>query len=224
MEAKRNESVVGVILNQFTGMLIRGELKPGGEMPAEAEMASRLGVTRTALKDAYKVLNILGVLERRSDGIRISDKVSEMMLNPLILGLIIEQGSKQDLFELRVVMEVGALELAVSKATDDDIQALADNLRKYEGRMVEGDAESLAQLDALFHQQILEMSKNPVFIRLGKSVAQLYALPLAKALNAWGPEQILQNHRAVYEAIVARDRDRARQLMTNAFQRTKEFF
>lgn len=225
MEAKKLVTVAQATLGRLIGMLMRGELKPGGKLPPEDDLAAMLDVSSGTLKDVLKVLAVLGVVEvHRGQGYVVATKSTEAMLNPLLIGLLLEHGSRQDLFELRVLMEVGALELAVLKATDDDLRALADNLRKYEGRMVEGDHESLAELDRLFHQQILDMSRNPLFIKLGSTISQLFTLPLSRALGAWGPEQILSNHRAVYEAVQSRDVEEARRLVTRAFERTKEFF
>lgn len=225
MDARKLGTVCQASIGKLMGMLMRGELKPGGALPSEGELASQLDVTSGEVRDTLKVLAVLGVVEaRKGQGYAVAARSTDAMLNPLLIGLLLEQGSRDDLFELRVLMEVGALELAVLKATDDDLQALADNLRKYEGRMAEGDLESLSELDRLFHQQILHMSKNPLFTRLGSTVSQLFALPLSRALSAWGPEQILSNHRAVYDAIVRRDIDDARGLVTRSFERTKEFF
>lgn len=224
MDAKKTGIAAQALMSYLAGMLVRGELKPGDELPAIDEMSTKLDLSPSSVRDSLVLLSATGVVEAGKGYTRLPMKASDAMLKPLMIGLLLEQGTRQDLHELRTVIEISAIELGITKSDSDALQALADNLRKYEGRMNEGDKESLAELDRQYHQLILEMSANPLFIRIGIIISQLYALPLEKALAAWGPEQILSNHRILFEAIRDRDIERARGLVMRAFERSKEFY
>ncbi|HEY8464288.1 MAG TPA: FCD domain-containing protein [Bacillota bacterium] len=224
VSVKEVNRVTRSVLDQIITMLLRGTLKAGDRLPPVPDFAALLRVSESELQSALMVLEVLGMVEATEAGYALVQSMAEHSLNSLLFGLVLEKGSRQDLYELRLVFDLGALELAIAKATPEDLQDLADHLRKYEARMVEGDLQSLPRLDELFHLRILEMSKNPSFIKIGRIVMKLFSLPLEKALAAMGPEQILQNHQALYQAIVTKDYQKARQLVTKSFTKTMEHF
>jgi GntR family transcriptional repressor for pyruvate dehydrogenase complex len=220
-----SSTVVQQIIDKITQSLIRGELKPGDRLPPEPQLAVQLGVSRTSLREALKTLGGLGVLvARKRGGTFIATSGSLSMLDPLIFNLIIEKGSKDELFELRVLLEVDAIELAIKKATDGDFAVLAKELDKFEASIPEGNPERLAELDLEFHMRLLEFSKNESFTRIAKVIMQLFANPIEKAQRVIGPEQVLSNHRALYQAMVERDLLKAKDHVVRAFESSREFF
>lgn len=221
---KEMNQVARSVVDQIITMLMRGTLKAGDKLPPLSDLAALLRVSEGELQNVLIVLEVLGMVEAGAGGYTLVKSMAETSLNSLLFGLVLERGSQQELYELRLMLDLGALELAIAKATQEDLQDLADHLRKYEARMVEGDLESLPRLDALFHLRILEMSKNPSFIKVGGVVMRLFATTLEKAVLEIGPEQILHNHRALYEAIVARDTHLARELLTKAYAKSREYF
>lgn len=221
---KEMNQVARSVVDQIITMLMRGTLKAGDKLPPTSEFAALLRVSESELQNALIVLEVLGMVEAAAGGYALVKSVAETSLNSLLFGLVLERGSQQELYELRVLFDLGALELAIAKATPDDLQDLADHLRKYEARMVEGDLESLPRLDELFHLRIMEMSKNPSIIKVGGIVMRLFSTTLEKAVTEIGPQQILRNHRALYEAIVDRDPHKARELLTKAYAKTREYF
>ena len=69
MQNLRKESVVQSVINRLTDAIKSGELKPGDKVPPEIELAEALGVARSSLREAIKILSYLGVLEsKRSEG------------------------------------------------------------------------------------------------------------------------------------------------------------
>jgi len=212
------------VLDQLIAMLTRGAIKAGERLPANSDLVAMLRISETELQNSLSIFEVLGMIEFKDDAYFLVRELNPATLNSLLFGLLLERGTRREMYELRLVFELGALELAIAKATPEDLQDLADHLRKYEARMIEGDLESLPRLDELFHLKILEMSKNPSFIKIGKTVAKIYSLPLEKALRSMGASQILQNHRALYEAIAAKDFEQARDLQKKSFLKTMEYF
>ncbi|NLY74975.1 MAG: FadR family transcriptional regulator [Firmicutes bacterium] len=220
----QSKTVVQQIIDKITQSLIKGELKPGDRLPPEPELASQLGVSRTSLREALKTLSGLGVLNsRKRGGTFIATESSQSMINPLIFNLIIEKGSTDDLFELRVLLEVDAIELAIKKATDDDLKLLAAELEEFEKSIPSGDLRLLADLDFRFHLRVLQISNNSSFIKISKLIMQLFAYPIEEALKLIGPRQVLENHRALYQAIVDRDLLRAKEHVVRAFESSRQF-
>lgn len=220
----QSTTVVQQIIDKITQSLIKGELKPGDRLPPEPELAIQLGVSRTSLREALKTLCGLGVLNaRKRGGTFIATEGSQSMLNPLVFNLIIEKGSKDELFELRVLLEVDAVELAIKKATAEDFKLLAAELDEFEKNISDGNLELLADLDLRFHLRLLQISNNSPFIRISQLIMQLYESPIKEALKMIGPHQVLKNHRALYEAILERDLLKAKEHIVRAFEISKQF-
>lgn len=219
------ETIVQRIIGQFTQSLIRGELKPGDRLPPEPELADALGVSRTALREALKTLAGLGVIQsKRRGGTYIATAISESMFNPLIFSLIIEKGSKEEILELRILLEVDAIELAMEKAQEEDFAHLEQELDEFQHRMDCGQFDLLSELDVQFHLRILEMSRNPAFIRIGRTVMQLFAFPIGKALKELGPTKVLESHRELLEIMKRKDLTAARSHVRESFRRSVDFF
>lgn len=220
----QSSTIVQQIIDKITQSLIKGELKPGDRLPPEPELAVQLGVSRTSLREALKTLGGLGVLvAKKRGGTFVATSASQSMLDPLIFSLIIEKGSKDELFELRVMLEVDAVELVIRKATQADLDILAKELDEFERHIQDDDQELLAELDLKFHLSLLEFSKNTTFYRICKVVMHLFAYPIEKTLKQIGPKQVLANHRALYQAIVDRDLLRAKEHIVKAFESSKEY-
>ena len=162
-------------------------------------------------------------MARKRGGTFIATAGSQAMLNPMIFNLIIEKGSKEELFELRVLLEVDAIELVIKKATPADLEALEREINRFEETMASGNLEQLAELDLRFHLQILQMAKNSSFYRISQMVMQLFAYPIEKSLRKIGPEQVLASHRAIYQGIVDRDLLRVKEHIVKAFESSRQF-
>lgn len=220
----QSSTVVQQIIDKITQSLIKGELKPGDRLPPEPELALQLGVSRTSLREALKTLGGLGVLvAKKRGGTFIATSGSKSMLDPLLFNLIIEKGSTDELFELRVLLEVDAIELVIRKASDQDLEQLAAELDRFERCIPDGDLDLLAQLDLEFHLKLLEITKNSSFIRISQVVMQLFAYPIEKSLKKIGPRQVLANHRALFRAITERDLLKAKDHVIKAFESSRQF-
>jgi GntR family transcriptional repressor for pyruvate dehydrogenase complex len=219
VQSTQSTTVVQKIIDRITNSLIKGELKPGDRLPPEPDLAIQFGVSRASLREALKTLCGLGVLvARKRGGTFVAAAGSQLMLDPLIFNLIIENGSRDHLFELRVLLEVDAVELLIKKATPDDLLVLAQDLEQFAALLPDGDLESLARLDYQFHLRLIQMAKNPYFNRISQVVMQLYTDPIEKAFRQMGPEQVLSSHRELYQAIVAGDLLKAKDHIVKAFE------
>ena len=116
----KSESVVQKVINCLTDAMVTKQLKPGDKIPPEPELAAALGVARTSVREATKILTYLGVLEsKRAEGTFVTSGFKESMIDPMVYGIILNQDDDfKSLIELREMMEVGMLRLAMSKHTE----------------------------------------------------------------------------------------------------------
>ena len=112
----KKESVVQSVINCLTDAMRNKELKPGDRIPPEPELAASMGVARSSVREAIKILSYLGVLEsKRSEGTFVCSGFQESMIDPMIYGIILNQDSFENLMELREMVEAGIMRLASQK-------------------------------------------------------------------------------------------------------------
>ncbi|MBB2144922.1 GntR family transcriptional regulator [Pedobacter sp. LMG 31464] len=159
--------VVEVKLREY---LKKKSFKPGDALPKELELAEALGVSRNVLREALSRLRMLGMIESKK-------KRGMVLARPDILGafervldpLIIDKNTLQDIFELRLVLEMGLAELLYINKTNKDIAEL-ESIAKKE---VNNDNSFRIKNEIAFHGKLYEMSGNDTLKRF-----QIMLLPI----------------------------------------------
>ena len=212
LQSLKKESILQTVINRLTDAIKNGELKPGDKMPPEIELAESLGVARSSVREAIKILSYLGVLEsRRAEGTFVCNGFSESMIDPMIYGIFLNQESQENLMELREMTEVGMMELAIKNHEESELHELEkilDGMKKAELR--EGDrVKAFFREDDRFHDKVAEMGKNPMADKINRIVRSLtYDLRMQTVsvmLSAGRGDELIEAHRRLFEAI--RDRD-----------------
>lgn len=172
-----SESVVQQIIDNLTEAMINRQLRPGDKIPTETELAQELGVGRNSVREAIKILVYLGVLEiRRAEGTFVCEGFSESMIDPMIYGIILDkEDSYEDLMELREMMEVGVMQLAVKKQSPQKLKRLKEKLEIMGGEIAKGtsNVEQAFQADNEFHDEISDMGENPLIAKINRIVRVL---------------------------------------------------
>ncbi len=172
-----SESVVQQVINCLTEAMIHKELKPGDKIPTELELSETLGVGRNSIREAIKILVYLGVLEiRRAEGTFVCEGFSESMIDPMIYGIILDKSESYDnLMELREMMEVGVVLLAMTKYNEQDMENLEDKLRAMKDAIEQGaqNTQEAFQADNAFHDAVSQMGHNPLVDKINRVVQML---------------------------------------------------
>lgn len=207
-------SVVGQIGRQ----IVNGVLQPGDALPNADESAVMLGVSRTVLREAIKVLAGKGlVVSRPKTGTRVRPRSDWNFLDPDILSWRYEgtpgQADVRALFELRRAIEPMAASLAAAHATPEQIEII--NAALAEMKDAKDDGELFAGPDLVFHQTILRMTGNELIGSLGAMIetALVTSFRLSDQ-NPDGQQHSLPLHVDVAEAIQRGDGAAAQQAMT----------
>lgn len=223
----QQRSVVDTIIETFKQALINGDLKPGQKLPSEAELGQQFEVGRSAIREAMKILQALGVVRiQQGNGTYIMDKPSPMMLSPLVFAVMLESGMSHELVDLRRIIEVGYCELAAQNATAADwetIEAAAQAHAAY-ANQPSPDVEKLVLLDMEFHQSILEASHNVLVIRLGLAIEELFFASMKNTYItvADNLEKSVRFHRKIIDAIRANDSALIHQAIENSLIHWRE--
>lgn len=208
----KKESVVQSVINCLTDAMRNKELKPGDRIPPEPELANSLGVARSSVREAIKILTYLGVLEsKRSEGTFVCDGFKESMIDPMVYGIILNQDSFENLMELRQMIEAGTMRLAMIKYTEEEGQALEAILEKMR-EIVEGGADAVDQffqIDNEFHDMISQMGKNPLADKISRVVRTLtHAMryeTVSAMIRAGRGRELVAAHERLCEILKNRD-------------------
>ena len=205
----KRPNVFETLIDYFTQALIQGWLRPGQKLPSELELAEQVGVGRTAIREVTKVLAALGVVTiRQGDGTYIVDRPSPQILSPLVFALMLEPQVASDLYELRTLIQIAYTQLASKKMTDADwehIQKTANVLEQYIQSGTPNPDEQ-TRLDLNFHFAILNATHNPLLIRIGRTVEELFFRSI-RHTQITNPQTAIEGHRCILEALEKRDAD-----------------
>ena len=189
LKSLKKESVVQSVINRLTDAMRTKELKPGDKIPPEPELAESLGVARSSVREAIKILTYLGVLEsKRSEGTFVCSGYTESMIDPMVYGIILNQDSFENLMELREMTEAGMMRLAIDHHTEEELEELE------------------SQLDVM--RESLK-DKNPMADKINRVVRSLtYAVRLHTVeamIKAGRYEELIDAHRQLLESIRNKD-------------------
>jgi len=225
-----DKSIVEKIITEIKRALIWGDLKPGGKLPTEKELTERYGISRGAVREAIKMLVALGVVEiKRGNGTYITKNISPSGLNQLIFSLIQKEGTPQELLELREVMELGVLEVILSKVTEKDIEKMERAIEKMAVTYKTGitDRKILSELDLEFHYAFAEATHNPLIIKLFNTVLEMFLPTIEESLRyniqiKSDPLKGVRFHRKILQAIKGKNLEKAKKAIYESLQVWKE--
>lgn len=172
-EAIKRLSVSDLIVDNLVKRIAEKELRSGDKLPPELELARNLGVSRNSLREAFKRLASLGVLEvRQGEGTFVKNPSVSSTLRAITPLLRLDGQDLQELFEARVYLEKGTARLAALRIDSEELaelEAVVENMEK----TVPSDPEAYAQNDFRFHFLIAQASRNSVLKRMLETVSEL---------------------------------------------------
>lgn len=211
------------IVQQIEDSVLNGTLKPGDQLPAERELAQRLGVSRTAVREAVKALREKGLVEAYSGrGTFITDGTSQAARQSFDLMIKIgQQEGAPHLAELRLILEPGIAALAAVRAKEEDLAAMREAVAVMD--RAQDDPEAYIEADLDFHLALAETVANPLILSLIDSIVGLLREQRMKIFNVeGGPQRGQIHHKRIFEAMERRDAEMARNAMRAHLEQVRE--
>ncbi len=201
------------ITDRILQMIKERQLKPGDRLPAERDLAVMMNVGRPALREALRALAMMNVIEiRQGAGAYVTELETARLIEHLDFVFSLDDSTILDLFDARKIVEVGIIELAAQRITDEDIVELEANLQR--SRASVHDADEFLYADLELHTLIARIARNPILLRFMESIHQLGLASRRRTGRLSGvTEQSLTDHRRIIEALKARDSRAAREAM-----------
>ncbi|WP_240504588.1 FadR/GntR family transcriptional regulator [Tsuneonella mangrovi] len=208
--------------------IVTGEHKPGSVLPGEIEIAETFGVSRSVVREALRMLSARGLIESKPKiGTRVRAREAWNLLDPILLEWMFEGAPPKQfvrsLFELRLIVEPAAAELAANKKTSRQLATMGHALEEMARHTLATPEGQLA--DQEFHAAILEATDNELLVSLSASIgAAVRWTTYFKYRGNRKPRNPIEEHRALFDAIAEGDGAKARSvtidLITQAEQDT----
>ncbi|MEP5938227.1 MAG: FadR/GntR family transcriptional regulator [Erythrobacter sp.] len=205
------------VAEQIGGLIDDGAYPPGTRLPGERELAEKLGVSRVTIREAEIALQAVGRLEiKTGSGVYVSENKRGHSEG-------LPKASAFEVTEARLLVESEAAALAAHNISDEAIEKLAALVEL----MRSGDEDVANEADEQFHLTIAESSNNAAMVHTIESLWRMREeLPEVKATYAsvciLDAESRTAEHRAIFDALKARDPAGARNAMREHFHRLLE--
>jgi len=184
-----------VVFNSIRGAIISGVLKPG-ERLMEVQLAEKMGVSRTPIREAIRKLELEGLVVMIA---RKGAYVADLSIKNIT-----------DVLEVRAVLEGLASGLAALRMTEEEIKDLELTARHFEQAMNSNDVEGVIQTDIEFHEKIFKATRSEKLLQLTNSlmeqVQRFRVMYLNKAIKS---TNLIKEHYKIVEAISRRNREMA---------------
>jgi GntR family transcriptional repressor for pyruvate dehydrogenase complex len=207
----KSPSIPQVVLEEIQKLIAEGRIRPGDSLPSELELAERFGVGRSSLREAMRVLHLLGVVE-------VIQGKGTFVREPGILPLVVDwsrisnMGVTSEVLEARQFMEVLLAQLAAERATDEDIETLRQSLQHSEATLSNMETNIQAGVD--FHLALADAAHNQVLALMYRTIRDLY-LEIARRtrLTPDIARDRFHDHERLLQAVISHDSTAAAQAM-----------
>lgn len=213
---------VGELAQKIRERIQKERLPDGALFMTESQLAAEYGTSRTVTREAVSRLQALGILEgRKRKGLIVRHPDPLRLFQNSLPSLVSSPDDWRDLAQLRYALEVGAIELAVRTATDEQIQRLGDIAQELE-KAVKKNARSAraVRLDLSFHSLILEMTGSRLIAGMQQVLVEFFRTTPRTKPSSDSVHRICWEHRELFEAIRDRDVERARAMIRVQIRKT----
>ena len=206
--------------------IVSGKYASGSVLPNEIEASERLGVSRTAYREAMRILTSKRLVESRPKaGTRVNPRALWSVLDPAVLGWMFEtepsESFIQGLFELRAIVEPAAAALAAERRSPSQLSVMGhamEEMAKYGMNTPAGQAA-----DQRFHEAILDATGNEAIIGLSETISSTIRWTTIFAYRSRrSPPDPIPAHRSLFAAIADGNPDAARSATLDLVQRALE--
>lgn len=220
-----NPSLTEQTATSLREMIVSSGAKPGDRFGNEADLERKLGVSRVVVREAVSRLRALGILESRQGlGLMVGKPDPFGLLEQTLSRHTLDSADLAALEELRNTLEIGAVELAVNRATEAQVEHLATLAEELAACHADSSsARTVDDVEIDFHRTILEATHNPMLRQMYPVLAVVFSrreceLPDYPSMTT--SEQTIWEHRMIAQAFRQRNIEHARALLSTHLTRT----
>ncbi|MGT2460327.1 transcriptional regulator GlcC (plasmid) [Cupriavidus basilensis] len=219
--------IADIVAQRIESLIVDGILKPGQVLPSERRLSTKLGVSRSAVREGLNVLRARGIIDTtHGRGSFVAAFVKDSAFSPMMHLLGSQPKTLYDIFEVREILEAESARLAALRGTQADFARIT---RRYEEMFAikgcDRDASTCAQIDYAFHLAICEASHNPVLVHTLCAITDLLLSSVFASVNNLYHRKeekrvIDQQHARLYRAVINKESEQARKVASSHIDTT----
>jgi GntR family transcriptional repressor for pyruvate dehydrogenase complex len=210
------------LANRIRMLILDGTFKAGQPLPSERHLARSFGVSRGSVRDALRMLEMVGLLETRHGQGTFPQELSvENLVTPLASVLTHSRELQQELMDVRRMFEPAVARVAAARATDDEISTLQGIVETQRQRARAG--QTTITEDTAFHSTLARATHNQVVVRIMETLNDLLVGSRKLTLQQKGrPARSIRGHEAVVSALKKHDGEAAASAMRDHIEQIAE--
>ncbi len=215
LEPVKRSRLYEEIVKQLTDLINNGDLKPGDRLPTERALAAELKVSRTAIREALRALELMGFIESRvGEGTFVREITMKNVMSPFSTLLSQDIELVSDLIEVRMILEPEVARLAARRVTPETAEIIGDALETMAAEIADNQLGIVGDND--FHNALAAATDNKALSRILNLCSDLMQSSREAALSSMKDRRVgLRHHREIYRAVIEHDEDLAAFLMRN---------
>ena len=181
-----------VVFNTLREAILKGDLKPG-ERLMELQLAAQLGVSRTPIREAIRMLEQEGLAVTVP---RKGAEVAKMTLKGM-----------EDVLEIREALDILACQLACERITGEQLTLLEEKKKAFEVSLKSGNVKEIAETDVAFHDVIYDATGNPKLVNMLNNLReQIYRYRVEYLKREENYPRLIKEHNEIYTSLVNRSK------------------
>ena len=209
----KRTSTVERIVENLINLIKTRNLNIGDKLPSERQLCEIIGVSRPILREALKALQVMNIIDiRQGAGAFVKSLEPKDVVEHLDIVFHLNSSLYHDLYEARRVLESAVAGMAVLKISDEEIEAIAENVRQAAAHI--DDEQFFQERDLELHEMIMKAAGNRIIPVFMQSINKL-SLFIRKQSNAQPNirQNTIRDHELIIKALKSRDPAKAAQAM-----------
>jgi DNA-binding FadR family transcriptional regulator len=211
----RRRKLYEEVADHLERMIHDGQYTPSDQLPSERDLMREFGVGRPAIREALFHLRKMGLVEIRSgERARVTEPTPQFVIDALggtARHMLAAPGGVHNFQDARVFFEAGLARHAALHASDDELAEFEGALRTNQDSI--GDLKRFEKTDVAFHYVLAVIPKNPIFTAIHAALVEWLLEQRRKTLAPGEDLFAYRAHKAIFDAVAARDPDRAEEAM-----------
>lgn len=225
--ATKNKRIHTVLVNTLGQKIVSGEYAPLSSLGNEVDLGKTFNISRTAIRDALKVLSSKGLITSKPKvGTIVNAQKDWNMLDATVIKWCLESPNLahktlSEIYDMRMMFEPMTAMIAAQSRTDNDIAHMQNALK---GMAYSVSDDDKITWDVAFHKALLQSTRNNMFIAFGDiisssldNILRSYVQPFTVEETSW-----IKRHEGVFDSIVAQDPHGAKVNMIKLLTEAKE--
>ncbi len=212
---KQTKTKCDIVVDEVLSMIAKGVYKENEKLPPERYFVDYFGMSRVTIRESFKKLSMLGVVQiKQGEGTFVSKSDPSKLIQPAFASIIMDDLSVSQLYDARMYVESAVSRLAARTITEEQAAHLDELLSAMDTEVRNRDTDRFSALDIEFHEYLAEIAGNYILSAIYRTIKDIISKYITKSNLSPEVVRVSQGyHKKIVAAIKDHDSEQARQLM-----------